>query len=98
MEAAFSYDPRTPPCLLTLDVEDAWELGRRLVEAVPRAKRQLVATSGVRIRIDVVANGYHLADRRHEFRNGIVFERRRIWRVFQRVLRIVDLIAPVESN
>src|SRR5262249_42953018 len=61
IEAVYQFNQsRTPPRLLVLDYEDAKELGRRLVEAVHHARTQLVMTAGVRITINVVANGYHL--------------------------------------
>jgi hypothetical protein len=40
--------------LLTLDVDDAKEFARRLIEAVHHARTQLVVTAGLRITINVV--------------------------------------------
>src|SRR4051812_18223654 len=61
IEAVYPFNQtHTPPRLVSLDVEDTKEFGRRLVEAVHCARNQLVVTSGIRISINVVANGYHL--------------------------------------
>jgi hypothetical protein len=92
------FHTTTPPRLLTLDGEDARELGRRLVEAVPHAKTQLVVTSGVRITINVVATGYHLQIGDMNAATELFLTTNSIWRVCQGVLRVVDLIAPVDSN
>jgi hypothetical protein len=61
VEAVYPFNQsHTPPRLVALDLEDAREFGRRLIEAVHCARTQLVVTSGIRISINVVANGYHL--------------------------------------
>jgi hypothetical protein len=61
VEAVYPFkQSHTPPRLVALDLEDAREFGRRLIEAVHCARTQLVVTSGIRISINVVANGYHL--------------------------------------
>jgi len=99
IEAAYQFNQsRTPPRLLVLDYEDAKELGRRLVEAVHHARTQLVMTAGVRITINVVANGYHLRIGDMNDATELFLSTACIWRVCQGLLRIVDLIAPVESN
>src|SRR3954447_21683604 len=52
IEAVFPFNQtRTPPRLLTLDLDDARELGRGLIQAVHYAKTQLIATEGVRVTI-----------------------------------------------
>jgi hypothetical protein len=89
---------RTPPRILNLDYEDAKEFSRKLIDAVHSAKPQLVVTAGVRIGISVVANGYHLQIGDMNAATEIFFGTTSIWRVCQGFLRIVDLIAPVESN
>jgi len=43
-----------------VQLEDAREFGRRLIDAVHCARTQLVVTQGIRVSINVVANGYHL--------------------------------------
>ena len=99
IEAAYPFNQsRTPPRLLTLDFEDAKELGRRLVEAVHHARTQLVITAGVRITINVVANGYHLQIGDMNEATELFLGTGCIWRVCQGLLRIIDLIAPVEAN
>lgn len=99
IEAVFHFNQsRTQPRLLTLDLEDARELGRRLVEAVHHARTQLVITAGVRITINVVANGYHLQIGDMNNAMEVFLSTGCIWRVCQGLLRITDLIAPVEAN
>src|SRR5258708_34803932 len=88
----------TPPCLVALELEDAREFGRGLIEAVHCARTQLVVTSGIRISINVVANGYHLQFGDMNNATELFLGTNCIWRVCQGLLRIGDLIAPVESN
>src|SRR3954471_4361810 len=57
VEAVFPFNQsHTPPRLIALDLEDAREFGRRLIEAVHCARTQLVVTGGVHISINVIAN------------------------------------------
>jgi hypothetical protein len=99
VEAVFPFNQsRTPPRLLTLEFEDAKELARGLVHAVHYAKTQLVVTTGVRITISVVANGYHIQIGDLNAATEIFLSTGVIWRVCQGLLRAVDLIAPVEAN
>ena len=99
IDAVFPFNQaRTPPRLLTLDLEDARELGRGLVHAVHYAKTQLVITTGVRITINVVANGYHVQIGDMNAATEIFLSTGVIWRVCQGMLRIVDFIAPVEAH
>jgi len=99
VEAIYPFNQaRTPPRLVALDLEDAREFGRRLIGAVHCARNQLVVTTGVRISINVVANGYHLQF--GDMNNAIerFLGTNCIWRVCQALLRIADFIAPVGSN
>jgi hypothetical protein len=99
VEAVYPFNQsHTPPRLLTLDFDDAKDLGRRLIEAVHHARTQIVATAGIRITINVVPNGYHLqiGDMNHS--TELFLGTACIWRVCQGLLRIIDLIAPAESN
>jgi hypothetical protein len=99
IEAVYPFNQtHTPPRLVSLDVEDTKEFGRRLVEAVHCARNQLVVTSGIRISINVVANGYHLQFGDMNSATELFLGTNCIWRVCQGLLRIADLIAPVESN
>jgi hypothetical protein len=99
VEAAYHFNQsRTPPRLLVLDLEDAKELGRRLVEAVHHARTQLVITASVRITINVAANGYHLQIGDMNDALELFLSTGCIWRVCQGLLRIVDMISPVEAN
>ena len=99
IEAVYPFNQsHTPPRLVLLDLEDAREFGRRLIEAVHCARNQLVVTSGIRISINVVANGYHLQFGDMNSATELFLSTNCIWRVCQGLLRIADLIAPVESN
>ena len=99
VEAVYPFNQsRTPPRLASLDLEDAREFGRRLIEAVHCARTQLVVTQGVRISINVIANGYHLQFGDMNNATELFLGTNCIWRVCQGLLRIADLIAPVESN
>jgi hypothetical protein len=99
VDAVFPFNQsRTPPRILTLELEDAQELARGLVHAVHYAKTQLVITMGVRITISVVANGYHLQIGDMNAATEIFLSTGVIWRVCQGMLRICDFIAPVESH
>jgi hypothetical protein len=88
----------TPPRIFSLGLEDARELGRRLVEAVHTARTQLVVSDSVRITINVIANGYHLQIGDMNQPIEIFLGTGCIWRVCQALLRTIDYIAPVESN
>ena len=58
LEASFPFNQsRTPPRIATLDLEDARELGHKLVEVVHNAKSQLLVSESTHVTINVVANG-----------------------------------------
>ena len=99
IEGVFPFNQaRTPPRILTIDHDEAREFGRRLVEAVHTAKTQLVVTGELRISINVVANGYYLQIGDMNAATELFLGTACIWRVCQGLLRIVDLISPVEAN
>jgi hypothetical protein len=99
IEAIYPFNQsRTPPRLVSLDLDDARELGRKLVEAVHMARTQLVVSPGVRIAINVMANGYHIQIGDMNQSTDLFLGTGSIWRVCQGLLRIIDFIAPVESN
>ena len=99
VEAVYPFNQsRTPPRLAALDLEDARELSRRLIEAVLCARNQIVATHGIRVSLNVIANGYHLQIGDMNNATELFLGTHCIWRVCQGLLRITDLIAPVESN
>ncbi len=99
VEGSFQFNQsRTPPRLLTLTYEDAKELAHKLIEGVYYARPQLVITTGVKLTITVAANGYHLQVGDMNQATELFLSTGCIWRVCQGLLRIVDLIAPVESN
>lgn len=99
VEAIYPFNQtRTPPRIISLSLDDVREFGRRLVEAVHGARTQFVVTSGARITINVIANGYHLQFGDMNLPTELFLGTSCIWRVCQGLLRIVDLISPVESN
>jgi hypothetical protein len=89
---------RTPPRILVLTYEEAREFGRKLVEAVHTTRTQLVVTGELRLTINVVPNGYYLQIGDLNGATEMFLSTACIWRVCQGLLRIVDLIAPNESN
>jgi hypothetical protein len=99
IEAVYPFnETRTPPRIATLRLEDAAELSRRLVDAVYQARTQLAMSDGMRIAINVIANGYHLQVGDMTESTDLYLSTGCIWRVCQGLLRIVDHIAPVEAN
>ena len=99
VEAVYPFNQsRTPPRLASLDLEDAREFGRRLIEAVHCARAQIVVTPGARISINPIANGYHLQFGDMNNATELFLGTNCIWRTCQGLLRVIDLIAPVESN
>jgi hypothetical protein len=99
VEALYPFnESHTPPRIATLDLEDARELARRLVDAVYQARTQLAMSDGMRIAINVIANGYHLQIGDMTDSTDLYLSTGCIWRVCQALLRIIDLIAPVEAN
>jgi len=99
LEAVYLFnETHTPPRLLTLGFEDVRELARRLVDAVYQARTQLAMSDGMRIAINVLANGYHLQIGDMTEPTDLYLSTGCIWRVCQGLLRVVDYIAPVEAN
>ena len=72
--------------------------GERQILADGIVPHQLVVTSGIRIAINVIANGYHLQFGDMNSATELFLGTNCIWRVCQGLLRVADLIAPVESN
>lgn len=91
-------ETHTPPRVMTLGLEDARELARRLVDAVYQARTQLAMSDGMRIAINVVANGYHLQIGDMSEATDLYLSAGCIWRVCQGLLRIIDRLGPVEAN
>ena|SRR2546423_749305 len=99
LEAVYAFnETHTPPRILTLGLEDATELARRLIDAVYQARTQLAMSDGMRIAINVIANGYHLQIGDMSDPTDLYLSTGCIWRVCQGLLRIIDHIAPVEAN
>jgi len=99
INAIFPFnEARTPARITTLDITDAKDLARRLLEAVFQARTQHVVSDGVRVAINVMTNGYNLqfGDLNHSTDMFLGFGC--IWRVIQGLLRAVDHIAPIEAN
>lgn len=91
-------EARTRARILSLDIADAKDLARRLVDAVYQARTQHVISDTARIAINVLTNGYHLqiGDLNHS--TDVFLGTGCIWRVCQGLLRAVDHIAPIEAN
>jgi len=99
LEAVYPFnETHTPPRLLTLTLEDARELAQRLVDAVYQARTQLAVSDGMRIAINVIANGYHFQIGDMGDSTDLYLSTGCIWRVCQGLLRAIDHIAPVEAN
>jgi hypothetical protein len=99
LEAVYLFnETHTPPRLLTLGFEDARELARRLVDAVYQARTQLAMSDGMRIAVNVIANGYHLQIGDMTEPTDLYLSTGCIWRVCQGLLPVLDYIAPVEAN
>ena len=62
------------------------------------ARAQLDVTQGIRVSINVVANGYHLQFGDMNNATELFLGTNCIWRVCQGLLRNTDFISPVESN
>ena len=71
---------------------------RRSVDVDHRDRYGLVATSGIRITINVVPNGYHLQIGDLNEATELFVGTQSVWRVCNALLRIIDLVSPVESN
>jgi len=99
LDAVYPFnEARTPPRLLSLSIDDATELARRLVDAVYQARTQLAMSDGMRIAINVIANGYHLQIGDMTDPTDLYLSTGCIWRVCQALLRVTDYIRPVEAN
>ena len=99
VDAIFPFnEARTQARVLSLDIADAKELARRLVDAVYQARTQLVVSDGVRIAINVMTNGYQLQIGDINRSTDLFLGFGSIWRVCQGLLRAVDYIAPIEAN
>lgn len=91
-------EARTRTRILSLDISDAKDLARRLVDAVYQARTQHVVSDGVRIAIVVLTNGYQVQIGDVNRSTDLFLSFGCIWRVCQGLLRAVDHIAPIEAN
>jgi hypothetical protein len=99
LEAVYPFnETHTAPRLFTLGLDDAKDFARRLIDAVYQARTQLAMSDGMRIAINVVANGYHLQIGDMSDPTDLYLSTGCIWRVCQGLLRVIDRIAPVEAN
>ena len=99
IDGSFPFnEARTSTRIVSLDVVDAKELARRLIEAVYQARTQHVISDGAQIAINVLPNGYHIqiGDLNHAI--DLFLGTGSIWRVCLGLLRAVDHIAPIEAN
>jgi len=99
VDAVYPFNQaRTPPRIFSLGLDDARQLGRKLVDAVHTARTQLVVSESARITVTVVANGYHLQVGDMNQPLELFLSTGCIWRVCQGLLRVIDYVSPVESN
>jgi hypothetical protein len=99
IDASFPFnEARTPARITSLDVADAKELARRLIEAVYQARTQHVISDSARIAITVLPNGYQIQIGDMNHATDLFLGTGSIWRVCQGLLRAVDHIAPIEAN
>jgi hypothetical protein len=89
---------RLAPRLTVLQVDDAAVLARSLTNAVYLARTQHAITETMHITIDVLANGYRLQFGDLHKPLELMLGTACIWRVCQGLLRVVDVISPVESH
>ncbi|MBR0655088.1 hypothetical protein [Plastoroseomonas arctica] len=98
-DAVFAFnEARTPPRFMVLELDDAREFGRRLVDAVYQARPQNAITETMRIGITVHTNGFHLQIGDVAAPTELFVGLGSIWRFTQTVLRAVDRLSPVESH
>ena len=91
-------EARTRTRIISLDIADAKDLARRLVDAVYQARTQHVVSDGVRIAITVLTNGYQVQIGDLNRSTDVFLSFGCVWRVCQGLLRAVDHIAPIEAN
>ena len=89
---------RLPPRLAVLAVDDVAVLARSLTMAVYLARTQHAITETMHITIDVLANGYRLQFGDMHKPLELLLGTSCIWRVCQGLLRVVDVISPVQSH
>lgn len=99
VEAVYAYNAaKASPLLLTLTLEDARELCKRLVEAVYRAQTQHVISDTVRVTINVIANGYHIQIGDTGEPLEVLLSPSVIWRVCNGLCKVVDAISPIVAH
>jgi hypothetical protein len=90
--------PRLAPRLAVLAADDAAVLARCLTMAVYQARTQHAISETMHITIDVLANGYRLQFGDMHRPLELLLGTACIWRVCQGLLRVVDVISPVQSH
>ena len=86
------------PRIVTLDLEDAREFGRRLVDAVYQARTHCVISDSALITINVITNGYMIQFGKPTDSLDLFISTGVIWKVCIGFLRIVDSMSPVTAN
>jgi hypothetical protein len=89
---------RLAPRLAVLAADDAAVLARCLTMAVYQARTQHAISETMHITIDVLANGYRLQFGDMHRPLELLLGTACIWRVCQGLLRVVDVISPVQSH
>lgn len=98
-ECSFSFNQsKSNPFLFELDVEDAVDFSRKLVDCVYRAQTTNVISESAHIAIMVTPNGYvwQIGDMNHA--REIYFGTGCIWRVCKGTLQALDQVRPAQSN
>ncbi|MEO5376076.1 MAG: hypothetical protein H7840_17775 [Alphaproteobacteria bacterium] len=99
IDAVFGFnETRLAPRILTLTLDDARELGRKLVEAVYHARTHYVISDTARITINVVTNGYFVQIGEVSNSTDLFLSTGVIWRVCNGLLRLVDSMSPVVAH
>jgi hypothetical protein len=98
-DAVFGFNKtRLPSRILLLELDEARQFVRELIDAIYAAKPAFVLTESIRITINVVANGYRLEFLRSDKKQEIFLSTSVIWRFVKVLLMAVDEASPVVAN
>jgi hypothetical protein len=98
-DAVYGFNKtRLPSRILILELDEARQFVRELIDAIYAAKPAFVLTDSIRITINVVANGYRLEFLRNDKKQEIFLSTTVIWRFVKALLMAVDEASPVVAN
>jgi hypothetical protein len=98
-DAVYGFNKtRLPSRILMLELDEAKQFVRELIDAIYAAKPGFVLTDGIRITILVVANGYRLEFLKNDKKQEIFLSTSVIWRFVKALLMAVDEASPVVTN